>query len=165
MTPETQTIAQVIASSPSGAIEAPWHYLAGIPFTQQAYIFYMLTLGSIVGMIGHYISRWASGDIAGSLIDYLFRQEGRRTLLAVIGIVSWSVGEVSTGLFVNSEGIFVGWALVLLSGLKTGYTGDSIANKGTRPVWTPELRAAAAIVKQATVPVDIKHDATDTPKP
>jgi len=107
-----------------------WDFLAALPTTQEAQIFYALIIGCALGMLAHYVRQWASGNAAGGLIDYLFLASPKRTLLTVIGVVSWSAGEVATGLFTTSEGAFVGWALVILSGLKTGYAGDSIINKG-----------------------------------
>jgi hypothetical protein len=118
------TIAQAHAQEPL------WTFLAKLPFTYDAQIFYALLLGGLLGMVGHYLRRWGSGEIAGSLLDYMVRQHPRATLMAAAGIVTELAGEVGTGLFTTTEGAFVGWALVILSGIKTGYLGDSIANKG-----------------------------------
>lgn len=130
--------AQTIAQAKHN--QSLWDFLLALPFTQESQIFFALVLGSTFGMLVHYIRVWASGEAGGTLIDYLFRNHPRRTLLTIIAITGWSAGEVSTGLFTTAEGAFVGWGLVLLSGLKTGYAGDSILNKGKREEWTEEKR-------------------------
>lgn len=108
-------------------------FLLALPTTMEAQIFYALVLGSALGMLAHYVRQWASRDVDSSLTDYLFRSNPKRTIMTVIGVIGWSAGEVSAGLFTTSGGAFVGWGLVILSGLKTGYAGDSIINKGKRP--------------------------------
>ena len=132
------TIQGIYNSSP----ESLWSFLWALPSSFEAMTLYALVLGAVVGMCAHYITRWATGDIAGSLLNYLFLQNPRATVLAVIGILVELCGEIGTGLFTSQSGEFVGWGLVLLSGLKTGYVGDSIANKGTRVAWTEEQRTA-----------------------
>lgn len=132
------TVAEVKAVSPPS--ESLWQFLSQLPGTMEAQILYGLILGCAVGMISHYLRRWSAGEIEGNLIDYMFKDNPRRSFLAVFGIVTWSVGEVATGIFVNDAGTFVGWAIVLLMGWKTGYTGDSLGNKADRPVWTDEQR-------------------------
>lgn len=127
--------AQTIAQAKHGQSLAD--FLLALPTTMEAQIFYALTLGCALGMIIHYVRQWASGNAEGGLLDYLFLAHPRRTVLTVIGVVSWSAGEVATGLFTTEAGDFVGWALVILSGLKTGYAGDSIINKGKPPPTAP----------------------------
>ena len=133
------TVAQIAATAQPG--ESLWHFLAQIPGSQDAQIWYALVFGASLGMVIHYIRRWAEQEIAGNLWDYLFCQTPRRTLLSVLGILSWSAGEVAAGLFTTAEGAFIGWALVIISGLKTGYAGDSLLNKSVRQVWPDEKRA------------------------
>src|SRR5690349_23556661 len=38
------------------------------------------------GMLTHYVKKWATGDIAGSLWNYLVTDNPRRSLLAVMGV-------------------------------------------------------------------------------
>ena len=105
-----------------------WDFLLQLPATTEAQIFYGLVIGCLAGMLVHYVQKWASQEISGGLLDYLFFQYPRHTVLAVIAIGTWSAGEVASGIFVV-DGTFVGWALVLLSGVKTGYMGDALINK------------------------------------
>lgn len=137
--PASQTIAEIKRAHP----ESLWSWIFNVPSTIEAQIFAALTIGSMLGMAGHYFRQWASGDIAGSLNEYLFTTYPRRTALAIFGAVTWSAGEVGSGLFITDTGEFVGWALILISGIKTGYLGDSLANRGARPA-TPTGEAAAA---------------------
>lgn len=124
----------------SASVDSLWHFLAQMPATTSAQIFYGLILSGLVGMLLHYVVKWAQGDITGSLFAYLFTDNPRRSVLSLSVLVGELVGEVGAGLFTNEAGVVVGWAVVLLSGFKTGYLIDSIANKGNRPVWTVEQR-------------------------
>ena len=77
------TIQGIYNSSP----ESLWSFLWALPSSFEAMTLYALVLGAVVGMCAHYITRWATGDIAGSLLNYLFLQNPRATVLAVIGIL------------------------------------------------------------------------------
>jgi hypothetical protein len=118
-------------------------FLLALPATLDAQIFYGLMLGGFVGMIGHYIRARASNNVGGNPIDYFFRQNPWRSLAALAAVAIELFGEVGSGMFFTPHGTFVGWAIVLLSGLKTGYVGDSAINKSDRPTWTEEHRVEA----------------------
>lgn len=133
-----KTIAQV-----KQAPESLLAFLAQLPATMEAQILYGLILGGLIGMAANYVVKWAQGDIAGSLWRYMFVDDPRRSWLAICILLTELIGEVSTGLFTTTTGEFVGWGMVLLNGLKSGYFIDSAANKGGRPVWTSSQRAAA----------------------
>lgn len=122
--------------------DSPWTYLANLPFTQEANILYMLVIFGLLGAVVHYVVRWAKGEIQGSLWAYMVTDNPRRSVLAVIALLTELIGEESSGLFTTSDGHFVGWALVIAAGLKTGFLIDSIVNKATRPEWTPAQRRA-----------------------
>ncbi len=139
-----QTIAQAKAATPD-----LWHFLGALPFTQDAEIWYALCIGGFIGMVGHYIRGRASGDISGNPIDYFFRDNFWRSIGAAGAMASELFVEVSSSVFTTDAGIFVGWGIVLLSGLKSGYLGDSVINKGKRIEWTDQKREAAAVVKVA----------------
>ena len=132
------TVAQIAVTAPPS--ESLWHFLAQMPASQEAQILYGFILAGIVGMIAHYIVRWAYGQIEGSLWKYLFVDSPRRTLLAFIGLAGLALTAVSTGIFTTPEGLFTGWSNVLWTGLTTGFGSDSVANKGSRPIWTDEQR-------------------------
>lgn len=138
----SQTVEQLKAAIPPS--DSPWHFLTQLPFTMEAYTLYMLLLGGLVGAGVHYLTRWAKGDIKGGLFAYMFLDNPRRSVLSLISLTSELIVEMGSGLFTTSDGGFVGWGLVLLSGLKTGFLIDAIVNKADRPEWTPEQRASAA---------------------
>jgi len=137
----TQTVAELKVATPPG--NDLWSFLMQLPTTHEAQVWYALLLGGIVGMIGHYIRGRAANNIGGNPIDYFFRDNVWRSIGAMVAVASELFGEVGSGLFTTDAGAFVGWGLVLLSGLKTGYLGDSLVNKATRPEWPPEKREAA----------------------
>lgn len=122
--------------------ESLWHFLAALPATFEAQIFYALILGSVIGMIGHYIIGRKDGDISGSPADYFFHDNVWRSVGAVVAVVTGCITEIGAGFFTTGEGAFVGWGLVIVSGIKTGYIGDSAINKGARKEWTDAERAA-----------------------
>ena len=140
---DAPTIAQAKAAAP----ENLWHFLVSLPQTMEAQIWCALMLGGLVGMVGHYIRGRASGNIAGNPMDYFFRDNLWRSVMAVLAVAAELFGEIGTGIFTTSNGEFVGWGIVLLSGLKSGYGLDSLVNKATRPEWTPAKRVAQEIAK------------------
>lgn len=119
-------IAEIKASQPMSL----WEFLLQLPGSMEAQVLYALLLFGLIGMSGHYTMRWLQGDIRGSLINYMFNQYPRRTILAVSGILGTSLTGITAGAFVNEAGMFVGWLNVLWVGLTTGYAADSVANRG-----------------------------------
>ncbi len=137
---DAPTIAQIQAAAlPS---ESLWAFLAVLPYSQEAQIFYALLLSGTFGIAGHYLFKWLTGEIDGNLWEYLFVNYPKRTALSFVSYIGWIVGLVGTGLFVTKSGDFVGWGIVLVLGLTNGYSVDSLANKTQRKEWTPEKRAA-----------------------
>lgn len=134
----TQTIAQIKATIPSQSL---WDYLWQIPNSTEAQIFYALMIASLIGIVAHYLRLWASGQIAGSLGDYLFTQHPRNTFLAILGAASLSVGEVSANLYQSVAGDVLSWSIIFVSGFKNGYATDSLLNKFKRAEWSDEERA------------------------
>ncbi len=125
----TQTIAQLKAAVPSQTL---WDYLWQIPNSTEAQVFYALMIASLIGIVAHYLRLWASGQIAGSLGDYLFTQHPRNTFLAILGAVAVCAGEVSANLYQSAGGDVLSWAIVFVSGFKNGYATDSLINKFKR---------------------------------
>lgn len=107
-----------------------WKFLAALPASMEAQIFYGLMLSGTIGMAAHYFTRWAKGEIGGSLITYLFDSYARRTALAASILIGMSVTAISSNVFVTESGTFVGWLNVIWFGLSNGFASDSIANKG-----------------------------------
>lgn len=124
MAPNEVKIAQLPAPS-----ESLWHFLSALPSTAEAQILYALLLSGVVGMMSHYFTRWAKGEIAGSLFTYLFASSARHTALAFIVMMSSAVTAITSGVFSTESGAFVGWLNVMWFGITNGYAADSIANK------------------------------------
>jgi hypothetical protein len=143
--------AQTIAQAKDAAPESLWHFLAALPATMEAQIWYALLIGGAIGMVGHYIKGRSSGEIAGNPLDYFFRDNLWRSIGAAVAVASELFTEIGLGLFTSDAGVFVGWGIVMLSGLKTGYLGDSVVNKSTRPVWSAEKRAATVTLADPIV--------------
>src|SRR5258708_5911573 len=120
------TIQQIKQTTP----ETLWQLLAALPGSMEAQILYGLLIAGAVGMIGHYLIRWLNGDIAGSLVKYLFIDYPRRTLLAYSGVAGAALGAIASNVFETDTHEFVGWLNVLWIGLTNGYAADSLANKG-----------------------------------
>lgn len=107
-----------------------WQFLSSLPSSMEAQILYGLMLAGIVGMSAHYFMKWLQGDITGDLFRYLFLDYPKRTALAYAGVVGAALAAISSNVFSNDQGQFVGWLNVLWIGLTNGYAADSIANKG-----------------------------------
>lgn len=122
-------------------------FLLALPATQTAQMFYALLIGGVIGMFIHYVRGRATGNIAGGPVDYFFRTNVWRSLAAIGAVVATCFGEAGAGIFITDAGEFVGWGVVLMSGFKTGYIGDSLLNKGQRAEWTEDKRDAVEVVK------------------
>lgn len=120
------SIAQMNIAAPNQSL---WVFLKQLPNTMEAQVFYALLLSGSIGIIAHYFRQWYSGKIEGSLFEYLFKQEPRRTIAAFAVYVGWVLSLLGTGVFTTSSGEFVGWGIVLIMGLTNGYSIDSLTNK------------------------------------
>ncbi len=109
-------------------------FLQTIWFTQEFEIFYAVGLGALIGMFANYFVRWLKSDESGSPIDYFFRNHPKLTLLAFLSVLAEVIAEAGSGIFFTDTNVFVGWGLVIMSGVKSGWLGDAALNKGTRAV-------------------------------
>ena len=125
-------------------------FLQTIWFTREFEIFYAVAIGAIIGMFANYFVRWLKSDEAGSAIDYFFRNHPKATLLAALSVLAEVIGEAASGIFFTDTGIFVGWGLTIMSGVKSGWLIDAALNKGTRAV-QPEKH-------DTVMPVNTGHD-------
>lgn len=137
-TPGT-TVAQAKAASP----ESLWHFLSQLPGTVEAQQLYALLIFGVIGMFAHYFVKWIQGEISGNLLDYLFRQEPRRTVLSLVALIGSSFTLVVSPVLMPND-VFIGWGAVLWMAVTTGYGIDSVANKGDRQIWTEQDRAEKA---------------------
>jgi hypothetical protein len=136
------TLEQLKSSAPPS--ESLWHFLVQLPGTMEAQVIYAMLIGGMIGMLAHYFVKWCRGEIAGSLIAYLFVDNPRRSMLAVATLIGVLFGEFSLSTFMV-EGAVVSWGMVLFSGMKSGFLVDAVVNKGSRPEWTQAQRTAAAV--------------------
>jgi hypothetical protein len=97
---------------------------------------------AIVGMFAHYGKSWAKGEISGNLVDYLFRDNPRATVLSIGGVLAAVATTYATG-------TLTGLTLqqLLMSGFTTGFAIDSTLNKGGFAL--PPAAPAAPAAKQA----------------
>lgn len=91
---------------------------------------YMLIFAGILGGIASWLVKWAKKQ-AGSLRQYLFT-DFRYTVLAGVGYIGLCWTAIGSGIFVNEQQIFVGWANVLWFGITNGFGADMVANKGSK---------------------------------
>lgn len=125
MKPElAQTVLQAKESS-----ETIWQFLAVLPETQGAQIFYGLLLGGLIGGLSSWLLKWARKE-AGCLVNYVFTDDIRYTVLAASGFLGICITALSSGIFVTEQGQFVGWANVLWFGVTNGFGADVAINKG-----------------------------------
>ncbi|HZR35501.1 MAG TPA: hypothetical protein VFA75_09010 [Nevskia sp.] len=80
---------------------------------------------AIAGMLAHYVKSWAKGEISGNLVDYLFRDNPRSTVLSLGGVLTAVATTAATG---TLDGMSL--QQLLLSGFTTGFAIDSTLNKG-----------------------------------
>lgn len=141
-----EALAAVAEQAPRLADKVPefpslWDYLHAIPNSFEAQLFVGLMIAGSVGMVAHYLLKWARGEIKGHLICYLWHNK-RSTALSFFGYVGIAVGAIASNAFVTDYGVFVGWRMVMWMGITNGFTIDAIVNKTARAEWTPRERTA-----------------------
>lgn len=99
------------------------HALMTFAATHVAIVFY---LAGLVGMLAHYVKKWTRGEYAGNLWAYLFADNPRASLAAVITYVGAAAAVVATG---SLDGMKL--AQVVAVGFTTGFAIDSAVNKAT----------------------------------
>ena len=80
---------------------------------------------AVVGMIAHFLKKWFRDEITGDLVKYFFRDYPKRTFAAVATLM----GTVVV-VFLTNQLTGMDIRPMLMLALTTGYTVDSIANKG-----------------------------------
>jgi hypothetical protein len=125
--------AQKIAAIRAEGHETLWTFLARIPTSFEAQVFYGLMLTGVGGSIASWLWKWAQG-VAGAK---------HYTLRYALGQVLWlagsAIGAISTMGFSTDDGNFFGWWSVIWFGALAGFGGEV---KNERPEWSPEKRAA-----------------------
>lgn len=164
MTPTGPTVAELKAEPVS-----LWDFLAALPTTFEAQVFYGMLIASALGLMGNYIVKWMNKDIAGNLVCYLFFDNPRGTIKSVALSLAGIITYISAHLYAGENDGFVGWGNVLWFGVLNGFFFDSIANKGQALVWTPEQRTAErlkitakALEKQADAEANVNSTTGDS---
>lgn len=119
-----------------------WDFLSALPGTLDFQIFYTLVIAGVFGVLANYENKWLHDEIVGSPIDYLFRQNLKRTITAFASFVATCFGLLQSNMFINA-GVFIGWGPTLLIAVSLGWNFDASINKGQRRILSPEDRKVA----------------------
>lgn len=106
----------------------------------------IFTAVALAGMFAHYGKSWYKGEIAGNLLDYLFRDNPRATVASMAATLSAAAAAYFGGVL---DGVALK-ALIPLA-FTTGFGLDSTFNKGgvVPPGGSGAATAAANAMKQA----------------
>lgn len=99
-----------------------WENLAG---TSLAQVITWLCV-AFIGMVGHFYVDIKKGIITGNLVDYLFKTNLGATIQTVVGLFV----AASAWFAVNPPP--TNWAALVIAAVISGYTADSVLNKGKR---------------------------------
>lgn len=116
-----------------------WDFLAQLPFSFEAQLFYGMMLAGSLGMGVNWMVKWLRNELP-CFVTYMFKNNVKRSLLAILTLAGTILTAISTDIFVADDK-FVGWLNVLWTGATTGFAVDATLNKGTREEWSPEERA------------------------
>lgn len=92
--------------------------------TEVQHLIVFLAAGA-VGAIAHWVKKWARGEIDGGLIDYLFRNHARESVLAMM-----TFGSGAVSLWLAGQLDELGLRQLIVMGFLAGYTVDSSMNRG-----------------------------------
>jgi hypothetical protein len=84
-------------------------------------VFYACGIG---GMLAHYTKKWGRGEYDGSIVNYLFHDQPKASLAAVMTYIGAATAIAATG---TLHGMDVQTIAAL--GFTTGFTVDSAVNK------------------------------------
>jgi len=84
---------------------------------------------ALFGMVSHYIKLAAASQVEKDIWKYFFTTYGFRSFAAAIAIIGVALGFYVTGSLAPSVPLI----LVISSALTTGYSADSLLNKGQTP--------------------------------
>jgi hypothetical protein len=110
-------------------------FLSGLPGSWEMQLFYGLMLSGTLGMLAHYVLKWARDEIKGNLFCYWI-VNGKKTLLSFLTFTGIAATAVMNNAFVTEYGGFVGWKLVLWMGWTNGLVIDVIVNRTDRARWS-----------------------------
>jgi hypothetical protein len=109
------------------------------PKQMAAAVSFLLFCGiGLVGMASHYLKKWLTDEIHGSLFSYLFVQRPKTTGLAIFTMLGTGAGYYLAGSLNTADlPTLIGMAFT------AGYASDSVANRGQRPDSGPGSEAAS----------------------
>lgn len=76
-----------------------------------------------IGMIAHAIKKYYADELSGSIYDYLFKNDKKRSVLAVLTTISALITVILSDQVPMQIGAFI------LLAFTTGFTADSTINK------------------------------------
>lgn len=117
-------------------------YVRAVLKSRELIKFGVLVVCGLLGMIGNYGYKWLRDETRGGLYDYMFGSYPKRTLLALVAVISWATITIGTPI---AEGM--GWSALINLGITTGFAFDVVLNKSEKVVWTEEERVAHLGVK------------------
>jgi hypothetical protein len=77
----------------------------------------------LLGMLAHAIKKYYANELSGNIIDYLFRNNKKRSVLAVLTTIGALITVIFNNQVPNQFGSFVMLAFT------TGFTADSTVNR------------------------------------
>ena len=80
-------------------------------------------LFGLSGMLAHAIKKYYSNELSGSIFNYFFKNNQKRTILAIITTIGALLGVILGGQVPAQAGAFVMLAFM------TGFSADSTVNK------------------------------------
>ena len=78
---------------------------------------------SLLGLLGHAFKKYLSGQLSGSIVDYLFLNNPKRTVLAMLTTIASAVG------LIVGEQIPVQAGAFIMLAFTTGFSVDSTLNR------------------------------------
>lgn len=88
-------------------------------------LLYYLGAG-VVGIVAHYVKKWAAGEIEGDLFCYLFLDYPKKTILTLMMFLASAAGLLALGsISVNTDHL-----MLIGAGFGIGWACDSGVNKG-----------------------------------
>lgn len=85
----------------------------------------MFVAASVLGMMLHYVKKWARGETISSFTGYMFKDYIGYSITAMVALAGADAAILMSGTIPT-----MGVGLASVMGVMTGYTVDSAANKG-----------------------------------
>jgi len=119
----------------TGHPETLMHFLQELPGSMEAQQFYGLLIAGAAGITAHYLLKYLYGEP-------VFHRRFKRIVASWLLFVGSCAVLVGADTFTGQNGGFTGWFSVMVQGFTAGLGIDALANKGSKEIWTDEMRAA-----------------------